>query len=114
VSKFSVNFIVDAKHLGDVMTVLQPYRIEDLGFKLVAGKVTVPGVKQGDRPAWQLAVEVADTTPRPHAYFKEKLLANGFKIGTVYNALDTAVENKRLVKRMIGDKPHFSTKGASK
>lgn len=104
-SQFSVNFIVDSKYLGDVMEVLQPYKIEDLGFKLVAGTPTK--VRQGDKPAWELAAGLADATPRPLAYFKERILAAGFRKGTVYNALREACSNKALVRKMVDGKPNY-------
>ena len=98
-SQFSINFIVDAKYLGEVMAALQPYKIEDLGFKLVAGTSKTPRV--GEKPAWQLK------------FFTDKLLAAGWRKGTVYNALTTAVKNKVLIKKIIDGKPHYY-KGSAK
>lgn len=105
-SKFAINFIVDARYLGDVMAALQPYKVEDLGFKLVANtKKNSPPA--GGATAWQTAAAIATATPQPLSFFKTNLISKGFKLGTVYNALDTAVENKVLFKKMIGGNAHY-------
>ena len=112
-SQFSINFIVDAKYLGEVMAALQPYKIEDLGFKLVAHTSKTP--RAGEKPAWQLAAEIATdaSRPQPLKFFTDKLLAAGWRKGTVYNALTTAVKNKVLIKKIIDGKPHYY-KGSAK
>jgi hypothetical protein len=105
-SKFGVNFIVDSKYLGDVIESLHPYKVEDLGFKLVAGTATKKGVKAGDKAAWQTVTELASKTPQPMKMFREKLRAAGFKDGSVYNAIDTAVSKKLVMKKSIKGVPH--------
>jgi hydroxylamine reductase (hybrid-cluster protein) len=106
-SKFGVNFIVDSKYLGDVIESLHPYKVEDLGFKLVAGTATKPNVKAGDKKSWEMVVEIANATPQPMKVFREKLIAAGFKTGSVYNAIDVAVGKKLVAKKSVKGSPHI-------
>ena len=104
-SKFQIGFIVDSKRLGELLEVLQPYRVEDLDMKLVAG--TAKKVRNGDKPAWQAVADLTDSTPRPMVYFRQKLLASGWREGTVYNSMAKAVEAKMIVKKMVNGKAHY-------
>jgi hypothetical protein len=104
-AKFGISFIVDSKDMGHVLEVLQPYRPEDLNFKLVAG--STKKLRNGDKTSHEIVAELADSTPRPMKYFREKLLAGGFRNGTVYNAMAQAIEKKVVAKKMVNGVPHY-------
>lgn len=104
-AKFRVSFTIDGKKLGDAMEVLVPLKVEDLSHQIVIGTATK--IRAGDKPAWQIAAEAADSTPRPIGFFIEKLVRAGFRKEGTYNAISKAVANRVLNKQMIKGAAHY-------
>lgn len=104
-STFGVSFTIDGKLLGSLVEVLQPYKVGELNFKLVAGTATK--IRAGDMSARELVVKLADHTPRQMNYFRQGLIAAGFHYSTAANAVPAMVKRKALVKKLVDGKPHY-------
>jgi hypothetical protein len=109
-AKWFISFVVDKKHVGDILEVLQPYKVEDLNFKIVAGTATK--IRAGDKPAWELAAGLGAKQLMPLGHFKDKLRAAGVKDGSIYNSLNRAVEQGALRMVKVKGVKHYATKGS--
>ncbi len=94
-TKWAVSFVVDGRHFSDVLEGLQPYKVEDLAFRIVAG--TPSKVRAGDKPAWQIVVDMVTDKPQPSKTFYDALRAAGFK--QPHTGVEQAV-TKRAVRKV--------------
>jgi len=104
-AKWHFEFDVDGSKMEHVMELLIPMKIENLGFKIMAGTATK--IRAGDKPGWQIVVEAADAEPRRSSFFVEKLVKAGFEKNGGYSAIDQAVRKRVLDKVKIKGINHF-------
>jgi hypothetical protein len=104
-SKWHIEFVVDAKNFATLMEMLVPMKVEDLNFKIVAG--TAKHIRPGDQPIWTAVVDLASDKPQPMAHFREGLRRMGVKDGSIYNALNKACENRVVRKVSVKGATHF-------
>lgn len=99
---FGVSFVVDARHLGDVLTALHPFKVQDLDLKPVVAREAKG--KAGGVPAWQVVAEFVQGSKAP-VQAKEAgaaLAAAGFNKSGVSTHLAKAVKNKLINKTKDG------------
>jgi hypothetical protein len=97
---------VDGKQFATLMEMLVPMKVEDLQFKIVAG--TAKHIRPGDKPVWQMAVDMAPNKPVPIAHFRDALRGVGVKDGSIYNAVHRAVEERGLRRTTIKGVAHYT------
>lgn len=102
-AKFRIAFAIDKARLGDLIEVLQPFKIEDFEMKLVAGTATK--VRAGDKPAWQIVAEMATDRAQPRTAFAAALREAGFK--SAGTGIDQAVRNRAVRKVSVKGRPHL-------
>lgn len=101
-ARFGVSFIIDKRHLGDLVEDIQPYKVEHFEMKLVADATTkVARARIGDKPAWQIAADLASSSPRPISFFVQALVKAGFKKTSAYGGLDQAYARRLIRKTTI-------------
>lgn len=93
-ARWHFEFDVDGRHMEHIMELLQPLRVENFACKIVAGTPTK--IRAGDKPAWQIVAEMANTKPQPSTVFHEALRKAGFK--NAGSAIDQA-HRKGVIKK---------------
>lgn len=94
---WKIEFIVHGKYLDQILEVLQPYKVENLDMKIVAGTPTK--IRKGDQPGWGVVAAASTSTPQRGRYFAGKLKEAGFSNKGIATHLSAALKNG-LVKRV--------------
>lgn len=96
-AKWHLECDIDGGKFEQLMEILVPLNVRNLGFKIIAG--SSKKLRAGDKPAWAMVLDLATDKPQSSAVFHEALRKAGHK--DAHSGIQAAVE-KRLIRKVKG------------